>query len=297
MFCKEKKTRLLPFAFIWLLLTQPLQAQYQSLLWQISGPGIKQPSFLYGTMHTADSRVFHFSKAVEPAFKNSKAFAMELDPSSQLAADVIVKLMMDEKHSLHQLLADSDYHFLDSLMLKKSGMGLAMYDKMSPIVITALLEQIAMSADEGERVSEERDFLDMYFYRRAKKMRKKIIGIEEVQDQLKALNSLTYEEQALLLHEELDQARKDKKEGANVLELYVAQDLDGLLRESDEMKMPPKFYYAMITARNAHMAERMAVLVLEKPTFIAVGALHLPGEEGVINLLRKKGFAVNPVKP
>ncbi|MFN8277045.1 MAG: TraB/GumN family protein [Chitinophagales bacterium] len=271
--------------------------QYHALLWKISGPGINKPSYLYGTMHTTDSRVFQFSNQVDPAFKSARRFAMELNPDEAFNAQVMARLLMPETQSLEQLLDSVDYRFLDSIFTRNMGSSLALFNRVSPILIEAMVEQFALKSrvDEPVTSSQERDFLDMYFYRRAKRLHKPVIGLEAVEDQLNALNSLTYQEQAQLLHDDLITLRGNVPEdGKNVLALYVTQDLDALLKESHEARLPPKFYTAIVTVRNQHMARRISELVLEKPTFIAVGALHLPGPEGVIELLRQKGFTVTP---
>jgi len=98
-----------------------LQAQYNALFWKISGKGLSKPSFIYGTMHVADDRVFQFSKGVLPAFNSCKIFAMELDPDKIFAPDLIAKMMLDKSHSIQKSLPDSDFIFLDSILTKTTG--------------------------------------------------------------------------------------------------------------------------------------------------------------------------------
>ncbi|WP_295676647.1 TraB/GumN family protein, partial [uncultured Mucilaginibacter sp.] len=137
--------------------------------------------------------------------------------------------------------------------------------------------------------------LDLYLHQKAKQANKKIIGIETVAEQLGALNSLSYQEQADLLRDEVDSAQANKSGGPEVLNYYLAQDRDSLSGSDDPSKKSDKFYKALVVDRNERMAKRMAEFIKKQPTFIAIGALHLPGEVGVIALLRKKGFTVEPV--
>jgi uncharacterized protein YbaP (TraB family) len=98
-----------------------------------------------------------------------------------------------------------------------------------------------------------------------------------------------------LLTKEIRLFEEDKTEGTDVVKFYLEQNLDSLAMNGADAQMPPKFYKAIVTDRNHRMAERAAVFIKEQSIFIAVGALHLPGPEGVIELLRKKGFTVEPI--
>ncbi|MDB5281584.1 MAG: hypothetical protein JWO06_659, partial [Bacteroidota bacterium] len=120
-------------------------------------------------------------------------------------------------------------------------------------------------------------------------------GIETAEEQLDALSVLSYKEQADLLAEEVKSIAANKSDGKDVLNFYLQQNLDSLSANDIDSKMPDKFYKAIVTDRNARMAERITRIASEQPTFIAIGALHLPGEKGVIALLRKKGFIVEAV--
>jgi uncharacterized protein YbaP (TraB family) len=114
-----------------------------------------------------------------------------------------------------------------------------------------------------------------------------------VDEQISAMHSLSYQEQADLLVQSIQDVKEGPKNSdVDLMKYYIAQNLDSLLAMSDEQQMPPKLYKAMITDRNIRMADRMEVFIQKQGTFIAVGALHLPGPGGVIDLLRKKGYKV-----
>jgi uncharacterized protein YbaP (TraB family) len=88
----------------------------------------------------------------------------------------------------------------------------------------------------------------------------------------------------------------NKQDGKDVLNYYLNQNLDSLSANDNDAKMPEKFYKAMVLDRNTRMADRISKFIKDQATFIAIGALHLPGNKGVIELLRKKGFTVEAVK-
>ena len=279
------------FLFFFLVVFFSANAQYNSLLWKISGNGLQQPSFLYGTMHTSDARVFAFSDSVMPFFSSAKAYAMELDPKEAFNLSLISKLMMGKNYSLQKMIPEHEYHVLDSVVKKQIGFSVSLFDNVAPVFTMTILEASAMELNDSEK-KENKEVLDLYFYKQAKKKKKKIIGIETVDEQLSALNSMSYEEQADLLVKEIDEFEQNKTEGVDVVKFYLQQNLDSLAANDADAQMPEKFYKALITDRNERMANRIADFIKEQSTFIAVGALHLPMEKGVINLLRKKGFTV-----
>ena len=282
------------FLFLYVLSFLAVQAQYNSLLWKISGNGLKQPSFLYGTMHTSDSRVFSFSDSVMQYFSSSKAYAMELDPKEAFNMSLLSKMMMGKGYSLKKMMPVREYNLLDSVVKKEIGYSVALFDNVAPVLTMTIFEASGMELNDSSGQG-NKEVLDMFFYKQAKKKKKKVIGMETVDEQLSALNSLNYQEQADMLVKEIHSFEENKTEGTDVVKFYLAQNLDSLAANDADAQMPHKFYKALVTDRNIRMANRISDFIKEQPTFIAVGALHLPKPEGVIELLRKKGFVVEPV--
>lgn len=283
------------FFVLSVLLSFSLSAQYNSLLWKITGNGLKKPSYLYGTMHTSDARVFNFSDSLMPFFNASKAYAMELDPVTAFDFSLISKITMGKGLSLKKMIPDTDYVFLDSVMRKEVGLSVKIFDNVAPVFTMSLLEMKSMGLSDSS-IKGNKEVLDVYFHNLARKKKKKLIGIETVEEQLGALNSLTYQEQADMLLVELHAMRNNSSEGTELVEYYLQQDLDKLAAMNSVTDMPGKFYTALVTDRNIRMADRIAVFIQEQPVFVAIGALHLPGTGGVIELLRKKGYTVYPVR-
>lgn len=281
------------FLFLFGLSALLAQAQYNSLLWKISGNGLKEPSYLYGTMHTSDARVFAFSQKVMPDFNEAKTYAMELDPKEAFNMSLLAKLMMGKGHSLKSMIPEREYAILDSIIQLQIGYPVKLFDNVAPVFTMTILEAGQLNLSDSS-IEGNKEVLDMYFYKLAKKKKKKIIGIETVDEQLAALNSLSYSEQADLLVKEIHSFEKDTTQGADLVQFYLNQQLDSLANNDADAQMPEKFYKALVTDRNVRMANRIALFIPERSAFIAVGALHLPKETGVINLLRQKGFTVEP---
>ena len=269
-------------------------AQYQSLCWRISGNGLKHPAYLFGTMHVSDRRVFNFGDKMNKAFAESKAYAMELDPEKAMSPTTLTKMIMTDGNKISKLIPDSDYHFLDSIVRLSTGMGMALFNVMEPIIVSAILDEYGMGTGKMDTTETKMDeAMDLYFYKNAKKGKKKVIGIETVDEQIGAMHSLSYQEQADLLIQSMEDIKKGPQSSdVDLMKYYIEQNLDSLLVMNDKQPMPPKLYKALITDRNIRMADRIDLFIHKLPTFIAVGALHLPGPGGVIALLRKKGYTV-----
>lgn len=268
------------------------QAQYNSLLWKISGNGIKKPSYLFGTMHTADERIIAQGSKVLPYMAETKLYAMELDPKQGFDMGLLAKVMMGKGYSLKQLIPAAEYHILDSVVSNRLGYPLSLFDNVSPIFVMTIYQMDGMGLQQGK---EGTPFLDMYLYEQADKSKMKAIGIETVDEQIGALNVLSYQEQADMLVKEIQVVSNGADEQAMV-QHYLGQQLDSLANLETDTTMPPKLYKALVTDRNVRMADRIDGMVRKQATFSAVGALHLPGPQGVIELLRKKGYVVEAVK-
>jgi uncharacterized protein YbaP (TraB family) len=280
-----------------LLVAGKAGAQYHSLIWKISGNGLKEPSYLFGTMHTADARIVDLGdKLAKPYFPQVKAYAMELDPGEEsFNAGLLSKLMMGKGYSLMKMLPDKEYRFLDSVVTKQVGYPMALFDNIAPIFVLTIFETMSLGLSDSS-IDGNTQLLDLYFYKLAKDQKKKIIGVETAEEQLKALGELPYPEQATLLVQEIDSFQQNQNGGKDAVRYYLNQDLDSLSATDDDNKKPEKYYKALVLDRNERMAKRIGEFIKKQPTFIAIGALHLPGKEGVIELLRKQGYTVGAVK-
>jgi hypothetical protein len=282
-------------ALVLLLIASQAQAQYKSLLWKISGNGLKDTSYLYGTMHTADARIISMSQRARPYFDASKVYAMEIDPDGEKnMMGLMGKMMMGKGNSLQKMIPAKEYGYLDSICTAQIGFPMSMFDNVAPVIVMTIFEGVSMGLDQTA-LNGNTPVLDLYLHDEAKKAKKKIIGIETAAEQLSALGTLSFQEQADMLTQEVDSFQVNKNSGQEVLKYYLDQDLDSLSVNDDDAKKDAKFYKALVLDRNERMANRIGEFIKKQPTFIAIGALHLPGDAGVIGLLRKKGFTVEPV--
>jgi hypothetical protein len=276
------------FFFVFVLFYQ-VAGYSQSLCWKISKLGAKHESFVFGTMHSTDPRIFKLSKAVEMAMENTEVFVNEMD-MEHLDIMSIMQDLINPNNSLKKALKAEDYALLDSMAQANLHLPLALLDNIQPILVSSLLETTTGEAKDTGGL-----FLDLYLAQKSRENHKTIKGLETAAEQLKALNALSYDEQIELLVKTLHEKQKPESDFDRMVDFYVKGEIDSLLSMSEEAKMPPRMMEELLIKRNKRMADRMEKMFAETSHFFTVGALHLPGEKGVLHLLRKKGFTVTPV--
>jgi uncharacterized protein len=266
------------------------QEKYNSLFWEISGNGLTDHSYLYGTMHTQDERAFQFKDGVMDAFNNAEIYAMELNMDSVDQAALLSKLIMDSTYSLKTLLTADEYTIVSDFFRDSLGQALFMFEKMQPLFTAQMVSLRDLEAQQT-------DALDIYFFKEAKKQKKQTIGLEKTMEQINAFSSIPYELQAKgLVDAVTDYGKEGELDMDAMMNYYVEGNLDKLLEmttkdEKDE-EMSKIFNDIFLVKRNYNMADRAEPFIKKGSTFIAVGAAHLPGKEGIIKLLRKKGYKV-----
>lgn len=280
---------------IFLLLALVLAASFcfsQSILWKVTGKKIKSPSYLYGTIHIQDKRVFSFDNTVTDAFNSCDAFAMEIlmdeiDPKESQAA-----MLMPEGKTLKSIMTEEEYHLLDSAFTAATGASLLMYNRMKPFFVSSAMMQSGMQQDMETA-------LDLYLLQNARKGGKSCYGVEKFMDQINAIDAIKLEDQVKMLIDGLKDTSSSKNteedQFADLLEAYLTFNLEKALEMSSDPSLPPEFNQAFLINRNSGMAKNFIKIAKKQSLFCAVGAAHLPGEQGVINHLRKAGLTVEPV--
>lgn len=261
----------------------------KSLLWKISGNGLDEPSFLYGTMHVGDKRAHKFKKSTLSAFESSKAYAMELDPSAVNPLELLEMMKMKDGKKLKDLFTEEEWTELDLHFKEKYRTSIEAFNDFTPFYVQSMMLQSNFKNQAGQAV-------DLYFYNEAKEQGKELIGLETMEEQLSAINSMPAEEQKEMLLQGMEEDLDDATD--MLLKYYRKGDLEKLAELSDEEGegTSETFEQELILKRNYRMAERLEPYIRKHSTFIGVGALHLPGEEGIIELLRKAGYTVEAVK-
>lgn len=261
----------------------------QSLLWKISGKKIKSPSYIYGTIHIQDKRVFSFDEKVTNAFESCDAFAMEI-LMDELDQNEIKDAMLMKDNSLDKLLTSEQYKILDSIVKATTGSGLLLYNKMKPFFLSSQLMQMNMKQDMDLA-------LDLYFLKKARESGKFCFGVEKFSDQINAIDAISVKEQAEMLFEGLTDTtgNNDVEKLDEMLVEYMNFNLEHLFDMTNDTALPAEFNKAFLIDRNVGMVKNFIKISKKHSLFCAVGAAHLPGDTGIIALLRNKGYTVEPV--
>jgi uncharacterized protein YbaP (TraB family) len=275
------------------------------LLWRLEKAG-QEPSYLFGTMHMTDPRVTSLSPSARSAFDAADMVVIEttevLDPAKMLAG--MMKnpelTMFTDGTTLMSLMSPQDAEAVEKA-LDERGIPPASVAKMKPWMLSAML---ALPACELARKAAGAPVLDTKLAEDAKAAGKKLEGLETVAEQLGAMASLPIEFHMQGLIDTLKLGDKTD----DVIETMVVVYESGqtgmfwpLFRavlpgqDGDEAGYAP-FEETMVTARNRNMAEKAGPILAEGNAFIAVGALHLPGPNGLVELLRQDGYTVSAVR-
>lgn len=280
---------------ILLLISNLIQAKnaddtlVHTLLWKITGNGLKSPSWLYGTMHEGNDMVFRLPDSALIAFDASNTFSPEIYIDSINKDEMLQSMTLPQGETLKTLLGDSDYKIAAKKFRKRTGFPLFMFQNFKPLFIYILMNDGRHPKDEV--------VLDDFYFKLAKQQNKTIIGLERPEDQMKMFDIFKIEDQVKMFRSTIHSANDTGETNDYFLRVYASANLNKIdsLTKSDTL-MTPEYQNALIYNRNKVMATGMDHIMQSGETlFTAVGAAHLPGEKGIISLLRKKGYQVSPV--
>ncbi len=272
---------LLPFV----ILPQVVAQQYPSVFWEVSGNGLEKPSYLYGTIHTADNRAFQFKDGVLDAFQHADTYAMELNPDSVMNMDMLKLFIMEDNYTIKGLLGEEDYATASAFFKDSLGQSLFLYNKMQPMFVAAMIPQRVLKAEQEQP-------LDLYFNALAKEHHLKVVGLEKMEEQAAAFKAIPYKKQAQNLMESITASGTVDSIMYYMIEHYAQGNLDGLLALVEADPISDNFNDVFVVQRNHRMVQRLIPHLQAGSTFVAVGAAHLPGKEGIIELLRQQGYTV-----
>lgn len=267
-------------------LGKAVAAEERSLLWEISGNGLKQPSYVFGTIHIIGKKDFILKEKVLRSIESSGKLVTEmvLDPSHYQKA--VEEMIMKEDLTIDSLLSPEDYRLLESFANDSVRMGMFMFKKMKPIYIQQTLNTLSFSRDVS---SYEITLTEMF-----KKSGKPVEGLESFDFQLGLLNQITYDDQAKMLMDFIKNHAESKLELDSLIAAYKREDL-GALSELVRKSDLGNYTSFLLNKRNENWIPKIEKIMEEAPAFIAVGAAHLGGEKGILNLLKEKGYVVRPV--
>jgi uncharacterized protein YbaP (TraB family) len=266
----------------------PAQDSRSSLLWEISGNGLSEPSYLFGTFHIMCKQDFRISDTLENKIKGVKQFFGELkldDPALQ--TKLMSKLIMNGQ-TLQSMIPESEYPLISKKFQEITGMPLIMLNNFKPFMSLSLLALNSISCKET--VQPETEFVKM-----AEKYEIPVMGLETVDDQLNAIDKEPIDSQILSLKKTVLNFDSVKHVMTEMIAVYQQRNIDSLFRYMQLSGMSDDFETVLLDKRNQNWIPIMEAAIRKGAAFFAVGAGHLGGQEGVIHLLRTKGYQLKPV--
>jgi uncharacterized protein YbaP (TraB family) len=267
----------------------PHNKDNNTLLWEISGKGLKKPSYLFGTFHLLCKDDIHVTQNLQQAIKNADEvyFEMDLDDPANTLGAIFFMNMKDK--SLKDLYTPAEYNKVATFFKDSLKMDILFFGKMKPMLLESLLYPRMMPCKTPSGVE-----MELMSY--AKKQKKEIKGFETIEFQSSVFDSIPYELQAKALLKDIDSAASAKLYFSKMMNIYISQNTDALTKimadtsfsegENDDL---------LLKNRNENWVKQLDTILKQKNIFIGVGAAHLLGDVGLIALLRKEGYTVTPL--
>ena len=286
------KTRLILMLAIWFGAAIVHEAHSQelenSMLWKIEGDSI-ETSYLFGTFHLLPQADFELKDKVKSAFDGSQQIVMELDMDSPtMQSELMKNAFMEKGQTLDMFFTQEEYSALDAYLIETANISLKTVNRFKPFFVSAM---VIPSLIEGSPASYE-----MSFVQRAMSTSKKIYGLETPKEQMSSFDNIAYDKQA----KELLKITTEKKEMVSLFKTmiknYKKENVTKMYELVVENMADEEQVMSLLTKRNENWIPKIGEFAEGNSTFFAVGAGHLGGESGLIQLLRDAGYTLTPVQ-
>lgn len=297
-------------AFIVMLLAAVFTGAGAQLLYKVSGGNLSKPSYIVGTYHLAPASFVDSIASLRNAMEQTEQVCGELEMSQMMSVEGMQKMMqammLPEGKTLKDILSAEEMARLNGFMTKLLGTDMSntmveqQMGRMTPQALNTQFTLVMyMKHTPGFDAS---NLLDNYFQKTAAEKGKPVTGLETLDFQIKTLfNGMSLERQKQLLMCLVDNSDYYGTMTVKLADAYFSQDIEKVKAVMDEKQnndcdSTPAEDAAMIYNRNADWITKMPALMTDKATLFAVGAAHLPGDKGVISLLRNAGYTVEAVR-
>lgn len=261
-----------------------------ALLWKIEKPEMPAPSYIFGTIHIIPEDDFFFTDSMYAAFDRSEQLMLEVDINIPILKQLAIAkdIYLPKRRTLADYMNEADYKnyrtaLIDSLKISEFTVNMA--DRMKPIFASGLfINELLENPVQYEKFLNDRAA--------DKKMPAK--GLETIDFQMETVNSIPPEEQIKILTGNEGLAAMEH-EYRQLIETYKKQDITALAALIEDDSFSAEAEQQLLGNRNNTWVPIIETEILNTPSFIAVGAGHLAGKQGIIKLLKKRGFTITPV--
>lgn len=260
-----------------------------ALLWRISGKDLVQPSYLYGTIHMICPEDLNLGDSLRSSVEKSERLFLEIDMDAPGMMMKTMKLSMLSSGNIRDLMSTSDYLRLESFMKDSVGMPMMILNKMKPFTLMSLMYARLLPCKKPASYEEALTKI-------ARKQGKQIMGLESIEDQMAVFDQIPDTMEIRMLMNLIDDFQEQRDEFAMMINAYRQKDLQRLGKMIGDAPDIDGFEDLLLVNRNKRWIPIVKEEIKKGPCLFAVGAGHLPGSDGVIELLRKDGFIVSPVE-
>ncbi len=266
-----------------------------ALLWEISGNELGKKSHLFGTIHIINDEDFFYPQGTLSAIDNVEKMVFEIDMDDMTdmskAMAMLQKAFMDGGKTLKDLLSDEDYDLVNR-HFKRIGLPLFFLERIKPMFLTVFASGDFKPEDlqSGKIKSYEMEFSKI-----ANEKELPTSGLETVEFQISIFDEIPYEDQARMLVETIKSSDTGSNEFKEMIEIYKKQNINAMQTMMKGDETIQEYEDILLVGRNRNWIPIMKNMMAEGPTFFAVGAGHLGGKSGVINLLKAEGYKLKPV--
>jgi len=265
-----------------------------TLLWEVKHPDYKKSSYLYGTIHIMPKKDFSLSEKILKRVKKSDRLVLEMKLDLMTSFVVMAGMQLERGKTLEDFMTKQDYKELSDYVADEMGSSMALFKSMKPFMLS---QQVGMGGciDMRSITSYETEFMALF-----DEDDRPISGLETAKEQLSFIDAIPMDKQIEGLMDAIrtDEQEADEmcKELLQMIQVYKKENLNELLAMTRSSEELGDQLATFLDNRNEDWIAKIGTLMEDKERlFIAVGAAHLPGEKGVINLLRKAGYTVNPI--
>lgn len=279
-------------------------ASQAQLLWKVSGNGLGRPSYIFGTHHMAPASMIDQIAGMNAAIDGCDIVVGEIEKDSLMSQESQMKMagfmIAPVDSTLDKLYTPDEYAEVEKVFNKyfgAMGVKLAQMKSLKPNAISTQLQ--AMQAIKYFPNFDANNLIDMAVQERANEAGRPSLGLETLQEQIDLLFNAPMTEQAKSLLEACRQDEFFQVQSSALAEAYMHQDLDKLMQVMTDATMggdSEEAMEALIYSRNRNWAEKLEKMMPERACLVCVGAGHLPGPKGLLQLLRDKGYTVEPFK-
>ncbi len=273
---------------------EDVKKEPNTLLWKISGNGLQKSSYLFGTIHIICSEDYFVPKGFDEALQEAQQIALEIDMDDPNLMTSMQQLsVMPSGMHLKKLLSEEEYNIVAQFFIDSLGIPKQQFEMMGvikPMILSSMTVQKVITCSTTKTYETE-------IVTKATEMKKEVVGVESIKDQFDAFDKTSFKEQAKMLYDGIVKFNEGKEVFNKLMAAYKSQSVDdtyAMIKEgSEEYK---NFEQDLLITRNENWIPVMKKMAEEKSTFFAVGAGHLGGEKGVIQLLKNAGYTLTPVQ-